>query len=220
MNEQAAFRAKQIKIGVITLICGMIANFIPAIYLAVVYGVMPSVGDLLTIWMVAAVTYGVSWFIQPVTFFSLLGVSGTYIGWLAGNCADIRAPAVTMAQKAAGYEPGTPEGDVLSTIGITGSIFVSVSIITLFTIIGGSVIDMLPPFIKAGFKYILPAVFGAVYVQLSLKHLSVGAATIIIGLMVAYLFKLAGIPGYVLNVALILLGVGIARIKYTKDKAK
>lgn len=99
-NQAMEFNARAIRIGMITMICGVIANFIPAVYLYVVYGVIPPVADILKVWMVAAVTFGVSWIIQPITFFSLLGVSGTYIGWLAGSCADIRCPAVAMAQKA------------------------------------------------------------------------------------------------------------------------
>lgn len=218
MDELARFRKNQVRIGTITILCGMIANFIPAVFFYLAYGVGPSAGDIVTIWTLAAITYAVSWFIQPVTFFSMLGISGTYIGWLAGNCADIRAPAVTMAQKAAGYEPGTPEGDVMAVIGITGSIFVSVTIITLFTIIGDSVLAMVPPAVTAGFKYILPAVFGAVYAQLSLKHLKVGAITIAIGFVIAYVFKMVHIPNYVLNIVLILLGVAVSRVEYVRNK--
>ena len=214
MEEQALYRLKCIRIGIITLGVGMIANFIPAVYFFFAYGVMPPLADLFKIWTVAAITFGISWFIQPVTFFSMLGVSGTYIGWLAGNCADICAPAVTMAQKAAGYEAGTPEGDVMATIGITGSIFVSVTIIFLATFIGGNMLDALPAFVKAGFKYILPAVFGAVYVQLCLKHLKVGIITIAAGLAIAFIFHLLHVPGYILNIVLIAMGILFSRMEY------
>lgn len=220
MDEIAEFKAKQVRIGVITLLAGMCANFIPAIYFYFAYGIMPSFGELVQIWTVAAITFGVSWFIQPTTFFSLFGISGTYIGWLAGNCADIRAPSIMMSQKASGYEAGTPEGDVMATLGITGSIFVSVTLITLFTFIGSSVLAVVPPFIKEGFKFILPAVFGAVYAQLALKHLKVGAATIAVGLGMAYAFHVMKLPGYILNICLILLGIIFSRVEYVNDRKK
>jgi len=217
IDKAMEFNAKAIKIGTITMIAGVIANFIPVTYLYVAYGIIPPIADILKVWTVAAITFGVSWIIQPITFFSLMGVSGTYIGWLAGSCADIRCPAVAMAQKAAGVEPGTPEGDVISTIGLAGSIFMSVSVITFFILVGMNFIEMLPPFIKISFKYILPAVFGAVYVQLAGKHLSVGAMTIIAGFAIAVIFKTMALPAWIMNILIIFSGMLIARIKFVRD---
>lgn len=219
MTNPEAYRQKCIKIGLVSVTAAIIANFCPAIYFYITYGVMPPFSDLIKLWTVAAFTFGVSWFIQPTTFFSLMGVSGTYIGWVTGNCADIRCPAITMAQKVAGYEAGTPEGDVMATMGITASTFTSICIITFFAIAGGELINQLPPFIKAGFKYILPAVFGAVYTQLCTKHLKVGFLTIILAVILTYLFKTAKVPNWILNIAIILGGVLIARIDF-KSKQK
>ncbi|KMO85535.1 membrane protein [Megasphaera cerevisiae DSM 20462] len=219
-NQAMEFNARSIRIGMITMICGVIANFIPAVYLYVVYGVIPPVADILKVWMVAAVTFGVSWIIQPITFFSLLGVSGTYIGWLAGSCADIRCPAVAMAQKAAGVEAGTPEGDVISTMGLAGSIFTSVAIITFFTILGMGLIEMLPLAVKSSFKYILPAVFGAVYVQLAGKNLSLGAMAIIVGFLIAILFKIMAFPGWMMNILIIVSAMLLARIQFVYKSKK
>ncbi|WP_441562267.1 hypothetical protein ACSZOP_08020 [Colibacter massiliensis] len=208
------FNKKAIRIGMITMIGGIIANFIPAVYLYAAYGVVPPATDILKVWSIAIVTFGVSWVIQPITFFSLLGVSGTYIGWLAGSCADIRCPAVAMAQKSAGVEAGTPEGDVISTIGIAGSIFTSVAIITFFTVAGMGLIEMLPLAIRNSFKYILPAVFGAVYVQLAGKNLNLGAAAIIVAFIIAILFKTMAFPGWLMNILIILSAMVLARIQF------
>ena len=219
-NQALAFNKKAMKIGTITLICGIIADFIPAIYLYVAYGVMPPIADILKVWTVAAITFGVSWIIQPITFFSLLGVSGTYIGWLAGSCADIRCPAVAMAQKAAGVEPGTPEGDVISTMGLAGSIFTSVTVITFFVLVGMGLIEAMPPFVKSSFKFILPSVFGAVYVQLAGKHLSMGAVTIICGVVLAFAFKMLALPGWIMNICIICSGMLVARWQFVRDSKK
>ena len=162
-------------------------------------------------------TFGVSWLVQPLTFFSMMGTSGSYIGWLAGSVADLRCPAVTMAQKVSGYEAGTPEGDVISTIGIAGSVLVSVSMITLFTVIGANIIDALPAFIKASFKVILPAVFGAVYAELASKYLKMGAATIAVAIGLSFLALKFGMPGWLLNIAIIGAGIIIARIQYLSE---
>ena len=102
-----------------------------------------------------------------IILYPMLGIGGSYISWLCGNVADIRVPAATMAQRVAGAEPGSPEGDVMATIGIAGSVFVSVAILTLFTFIGSAIMPMVPKFVTKAFGFILPAVFGAVYAELS-----------------------------------------------------
>ncbi|HMM20661.1 MAG TPA: hypothetical protein PKA10_07960 [Selenomonadales bacterium] len=219
MNDKLDFNARLIRIGTVTLIAGIIANFVPVLYLWLAHGAIPPIQDILKIWTVALVTFGVSWVVQPLTFFSMLGLSGSYIGWLAGSVADLRCPAVTMAQKVTGYEPGTPEGDVISTIGITGTVFVSLTMMAVFTVIGANIINILPVFIKKSFAVILPAVFGAVYVELASKHLKLGAATIVTGLVMAFLAPQLGVPGWVLNIAIIGAGILIARILY-KSEAK
>lgn len=216
-NDKFALNARLIKIGTVTLGAGIIANFVPVIYLWMAYGEIPPIEDILKIWTVALVTFGVSWLVQPLTFFSMLGTSGSYIGWLAGSVADLRCPAVTMAQKVSGYEAGTAEGDVISTIGIAGSVLVSVSVITIFTIIGANIIDILPAFVKESFKVILPAVFGAVYVELASKHLKMGAATILVALSFSFLAIKLGVPGWILNIAIIAAGIVIARIQYLSE---
>lgn len=216
-GDKSDMISRMIKIGTITLIAGIIANFSPVIYLWLAYGEIPPFQDILKIWTVAIVTFGVSWVVQPITFFSMLGTSGSYIGWLAGSVADIRCPAVTMAQKVTGYEAGTPEGDVMSTLGLTASVMVSVTMITIFTIIGAQVISILPPFIKESFKVILPAVFGAVYVELARKHLKMGLATIILALVISYIGPKVGIPGWLVNIAIIAAGIVSARVIYKME---
>lgn len=219
MKSSASFNDKIIRLGIITTAAGLVANFIPAGYLAAI-GVSPSLEDIVRILIVAATAFGVGWIVQPVSFYSLLGASGSYIAWLCGNVADIRAPAATMAQKAADVEPSTKEGEVMATIGIASSVFVSVTIITLFTFIGAQIIPILPKFVTKAFGYILPAVFGAVYVELAGKNLKVGVGTIILAVVISWVAKIVGIPGWLVTILIILGGVGVARIVYTLEKKK
>lgn len=216
-GDNSDMTRKIIRIGTITLIAGIIANFAPVMYMWLAYGEIPPFQDILKIWTVALVTFGVSWVVQPITFFSMLGASGSYIGWLVGSVADIRCPAVTMAQKVTGYEAGTPEGDVMSTLGLTASVLVSVTMITIFTLIGAQVINHLPPFIKESFKVILPAVFSAVYVELASKNLKLGLATILLALGLSFVGPKIGMPGWLLNISIIVAGIASARVIYKMD---
>jgi hypothetical protein len=214
------FNKRLIKIGIVTLCCASVANFIPVIYLWIAHGIVPSGKDIMTIWGLAFATYGVSWIVQPVAYFSMLGASGSYIAWLSGSVADIRLPAVAMAQKVAGVESGTHEGDVISTIGITSSVFISVTMITIFTFVGAQIIDILPKFFTDSFKYILPSLFGAVYLQLSSKHLRSGAVTFIIGILVMYFGPVLGIGSAYLTLIVVISGMIVCRAFFIFEKNK
>jgi small basic protein len=218
MESNYDFSARADKIGKFTLIAGLIANFVPALYLAGVVGVMPQFTDLLQIYAVAFSAFGVSWLVQPLSFYPMLGVGGSYIGWLTGNVADIRVPAATMAQRTAGAEPGSPEGDVMATIGIASSTFVSVAIITLFTLIGAAIMPMVPKFVTKAFGFILPAVFGAVYAELSRKHLKIGVLTIILGLAITFFGPKLGVPRALVTILVIAGGVAMARVHFLNSK--
>ena len=218
MESNYDFSARAARIGTFTLIAGIIANFVPALYLAGVVGVMPQFTDLLQIYAVALSAFGVSWLVQPLSFYPMLGVGGSYIAWLCGNVADIRVPAATMAQRVAGAEPGSPESDVMATIGISSSVFVSVAIITVFTLIGSAIMPMVPKFVTKAFGFILPAVFGAVYAELSRKHLKIGMMTIVLGLAITYGAPLIGVPRALITILVIAGGIAMARVHFLTTK--
>jgi uncharacterized membrane protein AbrB (regulator of aidB expression) len=58
-----------------------------------------------------------------------------------------------------------------------------------------------------------------VYTQLCTKHLKVGFFTIILAVVLTYQFKTMKVPNWILNIAIILGGVLIARIDF-KSKQK
>lgn len=212
------FQTRAVRLGMATLLAGVVANFIPALYLSVVLGVSPPPGDMLRIWFMALTAFGASWLVQPLSFYPMLGVGGSYISWLCGNVADIRVPAATMAQKVAGAEPGTPQGDVLATLGIAGSVLVSVTILTVFTFIGAAVVPMLPKFVVKAFGFIIPAVFGAVYAELASKQIRIGLATIGLALLMTFALPSIGVPEWLLSILVITGGIMVARAQYILKK--
>jgi hypothetical protein len=211
LTELEAFNSTLIRLGTVTILAGIVANFLPALYIYMRYGAIPPVGDLVKIWLLVGAAFGVAWIVQPVSFFPLIGTSGSYIAWLAGSVADLRTPASTMAQRSVDVETGTLEGDLVSTIAISTSVFVSVAIITIFTFLGSTLLPLLPAPVKASFNYILPAVFAAVYADLSIKDVKFGlvvlaasiAATILgskFGVGSAWMYLISVTSGMLLGV--------------------
>lgn len=214
-GARKSFNERMIRFGVITVSGAILANFAPALYLWFAHGVMPPFADILKIWAVAAAAYGVSWIVQPLSFFAVLGTVGQYISWVAGTVSTIRVPASTMAQKSAEVEPGTPQGDVISAMGIATSVFVSIGIITLFVFIGSSVIPLLPEFIRRSFKYILPAIFGALFVDISQKDIKLGAAALVAAFAITAAAGIIKIPSWLVGVLIIASGIMLSRFFYT-----
>lgn len=215
-----SYNQKVIRNGRITMGLAIIANFIPAIYVGLRYDVMPTWGLIFQIWGIVAASYGISWVVQPIAYYPTMGAAGSYIGWLAGSCGDIRMPAATMAQKVAGVEPGTHEGDVIGTIGVSCSVLVSASMITLFVIIGTQVIPLLPAFVTSSFTYILPSLFGAIFVDYARKNMKAGILTLICGLLILYFGKMVGINGGILTLMVIVAGILISRGFFVLNRNK
>ena len=198
----------------------IIANFIPGIYLWVAHGIMPSLQDILQIWLLAAGAYAVSWIVQPIAYFGAIGTAGTYLSWVVGSVVDIRLPAALMAQKMADVDPNSEEGECISTMAIAVSVFVSVGMITLFTIIGVQIIPYFPPFITGSFDYILPALFGAVYINLAKKNMRMGIGTLAVAIVLLIAMSFTSVPGALVNLLVVILGMVVARVVYVSDRKK
>ena len=211
---------KLVKIGRLTMLFAIIANFLPAVYVGVRYGEMPDIATIGKLWLLAASAYGISWIVQPIAYFATLGTAGSYIGWLAGSVGDIRLPAASMAQKVVGVEPGTHEGDVIGTIGTACSVFVSAGMITLFIAIGSYVVPNLPQFVTDSFNNILPALFGAIYVDIARKDIRAGVCGFIAGAAILFLGGKLGINNGILTVLIVLSGILINRVFFVMDKKK
>ena len=137
-----------------------------------------------------------------------------------GSVVDIRLPAVNMAQEIAKVEPGTEEGEVISMLGVSVSVFVSVSMVTIFTLAGTMLIPLLPAFITGSFNYILPALFGAVYINLAKKNMKMGLGTLAVALIVLYINNFVGIKGALINLLVVIMGMIVARCVYVMEKKK
>ena len=214
------YKQRIIRSGQIALIMCIIANFIPALYLWIAQGIMPSFQDILQIWLLAAGAYAVSWIVQPIAYFGAIGTAGTYLSWVVGSVVDIRLPAALMAQKMADVDPNSEEGECISTMAIAVSVFVSVGMITLFTIIGVQIIPYFPAFITGSFDYILPALFGAVYINLAKKNMRMGIGTLAVAIVLLILMSFTSVPGALVNLLVVILGMVVARVVYVSDRKK
>ena len=215
------------RIGKLTGYLGVLVAFTPALVLAVVYGIVPKPAALLTAFISGTSAFGVLWFVEPISYFPVVGPAGTYMAFLSGNISNMRIPCASMAQVAAEVEPGTEKGSIIATLGMAVSIIINVSVLTIGAILGSSVLAMLPDSVKAALNYLLPALFGALFVQFGMKMIKHSVIMVVIAFALYFAIGMGvfnWLPGAsnwlgTLGCVFISIAVGITTLSNAKNQA-
>lgn len=219
------YMPKMNKIGILTGILGVAVSFLPGIVLAVVYHILPQPAALVTAFVSIASAVGMLWFMEPISYFTVLGPVGTYMAFLSGNISNMRVPCASMAQISAGVEPGTQEGAIISTLGMATSIVINISVLTIGVILGSSVLSMLPPQVTEGLNYLLPALFGALLVQFGIKQKKFATLMLIYAVLLCVAINagvfswLPGASNYLGILTCVFISIAVAVISHKKGKA-
>jgi len=210
-----SFTKPVIKIGRWSMLVAIFCCFIPSIYLAVRYGAIPPLKSILTGWILIASIYAPFYFIEPISYFPVLGIAGTYMSFLAGEIGNMRLPCAAIAQQVLKTEQGSKKAELVSTLAIAGSVITSLVAGTVAVLAGTFVLSVLPPFIIRAFDFVLPAVFGAMFAMFAVKSPKYGIFALVLCLIFAVFIK--GTPAYVSMPIIIFSTIGLA---YYDDKKK
>ena len=94
------WKKSSIVIGSPTNILAALTSFIPVIWLCITYNCWPPISTVLTAWGMVAASFGAFYFVEPVSYYAALGMTGTYLSFLSGNIGNMRVPCAALAQKA------------------------------------------------------------------------------------------------------------------------
>jgi hypothetical protein len=183
-----------VKWGRLTNLVGILLSYLPAISIMIVYKFIPPFSAVMAGLIMQASVSGVFWFVEPISYFPVLGIPGTYMAFLSGNIGNLRLPVAVTAQEAANVEPGTEQGSIISTIGVGVSIVVNILVLTIGVLLGASVLSMLPKGVISTLNNILPAIFGAMFAQQLVAKPKIGVVAAILASGMIVLSK-AGILG-------------------------
>ena len=214
---------KSSKIG--NYIC-VVFCFIPIVLTAVVYGIDIPWGAVVTGWISIASAIGVVWFVEPISNFPIVGSAGTYINVVAGNTSNMRVPCAVMAQKEAGVEQGTPEGSIISTLGSCTSVFINIPILAIGAIFSSIIMNYLPQSVLDAFNYLLPALFGAVFVQFAMNKPKIVPVALILGISFCLMvnngvFSILGPnPSYITSLVGVFGSIAFALWLHKREQAK
>ncbi len=210
------YTVPMIRKGRLTTLIAAILTFLPALYLWFGLGLKPTWGEIGQGWALIVSSYLIIYFVEPLGFYPVMGLSGIYIGYLAGNIPSVRLPAMLSAQAATGCEAGTKRGELVGVIAIGMSVFVNLAFVTLAAITGVAILEVLPPFIVSAFDYTLPAILGGVIAGYFGKN----KVFVPLILAVCVVLQKAPLPGITKFPLAILLSFVIGYYMYTSKKAK
>ncbi len=171
--------------------------FLPVIIVTFVFDIVPDKEPLIVAVMAQLSINAVWWFIEPISFYPILGVPGTYISFLSGNISNLRIPCAAAAQKATNVEPGSDESTIVATLGVGASVFVNTILLVIAVIIGSRVLSSLPEGFVNSLYFLLPALFGAVFAQFAIDDKITGVVAMVLAIITLVLYNnglLAWIP--------------------------
>ena len=130
------YTVKMIRSGRLTTLIAALLTFLPALYLWFGLGIKPTWSQIGSGWAIILSSYFLIYFFEPLGFYPQMGLSGIYVGYLAGN---------------------------IPSIGV--SVFTNLFFVTLAAVSGVYILEVLPPFVINAFDFCLPAILGCVMAQ-------------------------------------------------------
>ena len=164
MEENGIFKGEFIpyivKWGRLTDLLGAVLVFSPCIYMAI-NGILPEATAFVAALAIQLPSTCTAWIREPISYFTMLGVPGTYMAFLSGNISNLRVPCSSIATKSAGLEEGTDQGTITATLGCATSTFVSTIFLTIGVLAGNTLLQALPPIVTSALNLLLPALFAS-----------------------------------------------------------
>lgn len=218
MDHQAyekVFTKPIIRYGRLTNLIAIPLCFIPSLCVWLYFGVVPPVKDIMTGWGLIASIYAIYAIVEPISYFPVVGLPGTYMVCLSGNIGNIRIPCSAIAQEAIGVQLGTKKAEIVSTLAIAGSIITNMIVVTIAAVGGAALMSIFPPVVLEAFQYVSPAIFGAIFALYAAKNLKYGLFAIVITMLMLNFTKW---PTFVLIPISVFSTVAFAFYEYSRRK--
>lgn len=147
--------------------------------------------------------------VEPIIYSPMLGTNSAYLAFITGNLSNLKIPCVVKAQEICDTKLGTEENEVVATLSVAVSTFVTSVIIALFVLIlaVSNLRDaiMANDWIMPAFTCVVYALFGSLGGKYIVKNIKLAA------LPLACIVVLSIILGFLkVNVGSAYLFVGIA----------
>ncbi|MEC5200350.1 hypothetical protein RCH21_002596 [Arthrobacter sp. PL16] len=176
--------------GQLTMGVALILSLAAPLYLVFFTDLGITAGMIWTAYLAVAAAFFVLWFVEPITYYPVLGPAAMYQAFMIGNIANKLLPSALVAQAAIGAKAGTKRGEFAALMAICGAAMVHVISMLLFVgILGTWLVSIIPTdIVDVARLYIFPAIIGAVLVQLvvTMKQPRVTVIAVVVAALVLF----------------------------------
>jgi hypothetical protein len=218
MKQELSYRDSVHKTGRIWMFSALALLLAVPAAICVYYSAWPPVGGVLKGLLSVAPIFWTVGVIEVFTYVPMLGTGGSYLGFVTGNLANLKVPCALNSMDRAGVQPGTEEGEVISTLAIATSSIVTTLIIALGVLLLSQIAPVLEsPVLQPAFENILPALFGALGVVFISKDWTIAIAPLLFMITLFLLVPSLGSAVGILVPVGALIAIGVARVLYKKN---
>ncbi len=184
--------------------------------ISIYFDAWPAAGPLLAGLLPIMMIYVPIGIIEVITFSPMLGSGSTYLAFTTGNLTNLKVPCALNAMEIAEIEPGSRDGEIISTIAVATSSLVTNLVLILGVLLFVQMAPVLAsPVLQPAFENILPALFGALgYLYIS-KNWKLAVVPVTLMLIIFILVPTA--PVGVLIPVSALSAIAAARFMYNRD---
>ncbi|WP_457972257.1 hypothetical protein [Arthrobacter sp. D1-17] len=176
--------------GRITMIFALALSLAAPVYLVMFTDLGITSTHIWTAFFAVAAAFFVLWFVEPVTYYPVLGPAAMYQAFMIGNIANKLLPSALVAQATVGAKAGTKRGEFSALMAICGAAMVHVFSMLLFVgILGTWLVSIIPTdIVDVARLYIFPSIIGGVLVQLivTIKQPRVTVIAVVVAAVVLF----------------------------------
>ena len=218
MKQELSYRDSVHRMGRVWILSALAMMIAVPTAICIYYSAWPPAGGILKGFLSVAPIFWTVGVIEVFTYVPMLGTGCSYLGFVTGNLANLKVPCALNSMDRADVEPGTEEGEVISTLAIATSSIVTTLIIALGVVLLSQIAPILEsPVLQPAFENILPALFGALGVVFVSKDWKIAIVPLVVMVTLFLLVpSLAGAVGLLVPVGA-LIAIGVARILYKKN---
>lgn len=182
----SSFETQTSRYGSLTMAVGLILSLLGPLYLIFFADLQITPGMVWIAFLAVAAMFGVLWFVEPLTYFPILGSAAMYQAFMIGNIANKLVPAAIVAQSSIGAKAGSKRGDLAAVMAICGAATMHLASLLIFVgFLGTWLVSRVPAdVIEVARLYIMPSLMGAVLVQAIVSMRNIRATVVALGLAV------------------------------------
>jgi len=153
MKQELSYRDSVHKMGRVWILSALAMLLAVPAAICIYYNAWPPVSGVLKGMLSIVPIFWTVGVIEVFTYVPMLGTGGSYLGFVTGNLANLKVPCALNSMDRAGVQPGTEEGEVISTLAIATSSIVTTLIIAAGVLLLSQITPVLEsPVLKPAFE--------------------------------------------------------------------